>query len=138
MMCAADLLAGAATLPRLAVVSGVVNAAATTARCNLRTTTADMLDAQFATNVRGPLLVTRGCAEHLAAHPGALPRGTGSVVNISSVAAKGGAPFILGYSCAKTALETLTKNNAAELAPMGVRVNGISMGWCLTENEHAL
>ena len=33
---------------------------------------------------------------------------------------------------------TLTKNNAAELAPKGIRVNGINMGWTLTENEHKL
>ena len=63
-----------------------------------------------------------------------LERGLGSIVNICSVASKGGAPFILGYSCAKSALVTLTKNNAAELAPKGIRVNGVDMGWCLTEN----
>lgn len=67
-----------------------------------------------------------------------LQRGIGSIVNICSVASKGGAPFILGYSCAKSALKTLTKNNAAELASKGIRVNGIDMGWCLTENENRL
>jgi NAD(P)-dependent dehydrogenase (short-subunit alcohol dehydrogenase family) len=67
-----------------------------------------------------------------------LQRGIGSIVNICSVASKGGAPFILGYSCAKSALKTLTKNNAAELASKGIRVNGIDMGWCLAENENRL
>lgn len=123
-------------LPRPIIISGVVNAAAITSRGNLLTTTADMFDEQFATNVRGPFLVTQSAAQHMIQNN--IPRGTGSIVNICSVAAKGGAPFILGYSCAKSALVTLTKNNAAELAPRGIRVNGVNMGWTLTENEHRL
>ena len=62
----------------------------------------------------------------------------GSIVNICSVAAKGGAPFIMEYSWAKAALVSFTKYNAAELAPKGIRVKWLNMGWCLTENEHKL
>merc|ERR1711904_338133 len=62
----------------------------------------------------------------------------GSIVNISSIAAKGGAPFIMAYSASKTALNTLTQNNATELAPHGIRMNAINMGWTYTENENAL
>eukprot|EP00997_Jenningsia_sp_PLL12_P010896 NODE_8295_length_416_cov_43.356948_g7426_i0.p1 GENE.NODE_8295_length_416_cov_43.356948_g7426_i0~~NODE_8295_length_416_cov_43.356948_g7426_i0.p1 ORF type:complete len:125 (-),score=30.01 NODE_8295_length_416_cov_43.356948_g7426_i0:41-385(-) len=36
------------------------------------------------------------------------------------------------------ALNALTKNNATELAPHGIRVNAINMGWTLTDNEDAL
>lgn len=126
-------LLGESTLPQPIVISGVVNAAATTSRGNLLTTTADMFDEQIATNVRGPFLVTQQAAQHMIEQ-----RARGSIVNICSVAAHGGAPFILGYSCAKSALVTLTKNNAAELAPHGIRVNGVNMGWCLTDNEHKL
>merc|ERR1712193_451399 len=60
------------------------------------------------------------------------------LVNASSIAAKGGAPFIMAYSASKTALNTLTQNNATELAPYGIRMNGINMGWTYTENENAL
>jgi len=80
--------------------------------------------------------VTQSAAKHMMDRK--VTRGIGSVVNICSVAAKGGAPFILGYSCAKSALVTLTKNNAAELSRHGIRVNGVNMGWTLTENEHKL
>ena len=38
----------------------------------------------------------------------------------------------------KAALVCQTKNNAAELAPSGIRVNGVNMGWCYTDNEDAL
>lgn len=115
-------------------ITGVVNAAAVTSRGNLMTTTADSFDIQLAINVRAPFLITQGAAKHMIEKN---VRG-GSIVNICSVAATGGAPFIMGYSCAKSALVTLTKNNAAELAPQGIRVNGINMGWCVTENEHKL
>merc|ERR1719352_77563 len=62
----------------------------------------------------------------------------GSVVNISSIAAHGGAPFITAYSASKAALNVLTQNNAAELAPHGIRVNSVNMGWTFTDNEDAL
>ncbi|KAK7231151.1 short chain dehydrogenase [Aureococcus anophagefferens] len=61
----------------------------------------------------------------------------GSVVNIGSCAAHGGAPFILAYSCSKGGLTVLTKNSAQELRGDGIRVNQINMGWCLTDAEDA-
>merc|ERR1719271_1081428 len=48
------------------------------------------------------------------------------------------APFIMAYSASKGALNVLTQNNATELAPHGIRVNAINMGWTYTENENAL
>merc|ERR1712185_506736 len=62
----------------------------------------------------------------------------GSIVNVSSLAAKGGAPFIMAYSASKAALNTITQNNATELAPYGIRVNAINMGWTYTDNENKL
>jgi NAD(P)-dependent dehydrogenase (short-subunit alcohol dehydrogenase family) len=115
-------------------ISGVVNAAAITARGNLLTTTAETFDLQMAVNVRAPFLVTQAAAKHMMEHK--VP--SGSIVNICSVAAHGGAPFVMAYSVAKAALVTLTKNNAAQLAPNQIRVNGINMGWCQTDNETAL
>jgi NAD(P)-dependent dehydrogenase (short-subunit alcohol dehydrogenase family) len=115
-------------------ISGVVNAAAITHRGNLLTTTAESFDLQMAVNVRAPFLVTQAAAIHMMEQKVHL----GSIVNICSVAAHGGAPFVMAYSVAKAALVTLTKNNAAQLAPNQIRVNGINMGWCQTDNEAAL
>jgi NAD(P)-dependent dehydrogenase (short-subunit alcohol dehydrogenase family) len=117
----------------IAPISGVVNAAATTASGNLMTETAEGFDRQMAVNVRAPFLVTQAAAKHMIEHKSA-----GSIVNICSCAAYGGAPFIMAYSASKAALATLTKTNAAELAPRKIRVNGINMGWCLTDNEDAI
>jgi NAD(P)-dependent dehydrogenase (short-subunit alcohol dehydrogenase family) len=130
-----------AVIPRAAQVmkdvgpiSGVVNAAAITTRGNLLTTTAETFDLQMAVNVRAPFLVTQAAAKHMIERKVQ----SGSIVNICSVAAHGGAPFVMAYSVAKAALVTLTKNNAAQLAPNQIRVNGINMGWCQTDNEDAL
>mgnify|MGYP005858747041 CR=1 FL=1 len=115
-------------------ISGVINAAAITARGNLMTTTAEDFDLQFAINVRAPFLITQAAAQHMIEHKVS----NGSIVNIGSIAAHGGAPFIMAYSASKAALAVLTKNNAAELAPHGIRVNGITLGWCYTDNEDRL
>merc|ERR1719263_2166953 len=84
------------------------------------------------TNLKAPFLITQALAHHCKEC-----RTRGAVVNIGSCAAHGGAPFILAYSCSKAALACLTKNNAAELRPHGVRVNQVNMGWCLTDAEDA-
>lgn len=117
----------------LGPISGVVNAAAYTARGNLFTTTAEEYDGMMAINARAPFLVTQAAARHMIA-----AKTRGAIVNICSVASTGGAPFIMAYCSSKAALVCQTKNNAAELAPHGIRVNGVNMGWCYTDNEDAL
>lgn len=139
---AASVMSRAAeAMKGLGYISGVVNAAATTARGNLMTETADGFDRQFAVNTRAPFLTTQGFAKEMerirgdgSSTGGAAVR-QGSVVNICSVAARGGAPFVMAYSASKAALVNMVKNNAAELATRGIRVNGINMGQCLTDNE---
>lgn len=128
------------------VITGVVNAAAMTSRGNLFTTTAEAFDAQMNLNVRAPFLITQGAAQHMINYYNKrngeqqlpLQPLRGSIVNICSCAAYGGAPFVMAYSASKAALVALTKNNAAELAPKGIRVNGVNMGWCYTDNENSL
>merc|ERR1719333_1420555 len=75
-------------------VDGLVNAAGTTERGNLMETTVEMFNKQFDINTRAPFLLTQAVAKHLI---DTKTRGA-SIVNISSIAAKGGAPFIMAYS----------------------------------------
>merc|ERR1711977_804981 len=114
-------------------VDGLVNAAGTTDRGNMMDTTVEMFNKQFDTNTRAPFLLSQAVAKHMIEQ-----KSRGSIVNVSSLAAKGGAPFIMAYSASKAALNTLTQNNATELAPHGIRMNAINMGWTYTENENAL
>jgi dehydrogenase/reductase SDR family protein 4 len=60
--------------------------------------------------------------------PGMCQRGSGSIINISSIS--GLRPQFEGlmYSTTKAALIMMTKCHALELGPMGVRVNAIAPG----------
>lgn len=60
---------------------------------------------------------------------GMVARGSGVVVNLSSIAARnGGGLGATIYSAAKAAVSAMTKGLAKELAPAGVRVNAVSPG----------
>ena len=61
----------------------------------------------------------------------------GSIVNILSMSAKAGQPFISAYCTSKGALATLTKNIAYALMRDRIRVNGLNIGWMDTPGEHA-
>mmetsp|Transcript_90015 Transcript_90015/g.155939 ORF Transcript_90015/g.155939 Transcript_90015/m.155939 type:complete len:306 (+) Transcript_90015:77-994(+) len=114
-------------------VDGLVNAAGTTDRGNLMSTTVEEFDKQFNINTRAPFLLTQAVSKHMIE-----AKVRGAIVNIGSIASKGGAPFIMAYSASKAALNVLTTNNAAELAPHGIRVNGVDIGWTATDNEAVL
>lgn len=67
-----------------------------------------------------------------------LEKGSGSVVNMASVAGYIASPGLTYYSTAKAAMINLTKTVAREWAASGVRVNAIAPGWIETDlNEGA-
>ena len=51
-----------------------------------------------------------------------------SIINISSIAANSGIRSLSDYSATKGALQSYSLSAAAELGPLGVRVNSISPG----------
>ena len=72
-------------------------------------------------------LTTFLCCQAVA--PGMIARGSGAIVNLTSLAAhNGGGPGASVYAAAKAAVLALTKAYAKELAPHGIRVNAVSPG----------
>ncbi len=107
----------------------LVNNAADTSRGDVRTTTIAEWDRIHAINLRAPFLLLQAAVPHLER------RGGGAVLNIGSVNAYIGEPKLTAYSAAKGGLMTLTKNAAAQLNAVKIRVNQINVGWTLTEGE---
>lgn len=65
---------------------------------------------------------------------------SGSIVNVTSIAAFGEDTSQMEYAASKAALECATKKLARELAPMGIRINSVAPGWTdtpMTENFQA-
>ena len=64
----------------------------------------------------------------MAVLPSMRERGTGSIVNITSIGGKVSIPHLLPYSCAKFATVALSEGLRTELAPEGIRVTTIVPG----------
>lgn len=62
-----------------------------------------------------------------------MPRGSGSIINISSMSAIFGLPGVVAYSSSKTGLLGLTRTLASECSASGVRINSIAPGFIETE-----
>jgi NAD(P)-dependent dehydrogenase (short-subunit alcohol dehydrogenase family) len=62
---------------------------------------------------------------------------SGSIINISSMAAQYGLPQVISYSASKTAVEGMTRAMAVELSPLGIRVNCIAPGFIVTKMSSA-
>lgn len=59
--------------------------------------------------------------------------GGGTIINISSAAANAASPHNGPYAVAKSGVNNLTQTLAVEMAPLGIRVNGVSPGPIPTE-----
>lgn len=81
-------------------------------------------DRIFDINLRAPFLLARGFAKLMIA-----TQVKGSIVNISSGAARRMRRTVVPYCTSKTALDRLTKGFALELAPFGIRVNAVEPGF---------
>jgi NAD(P)-dependent dehydrogenase (short-subunit alcohol dehydrogenase family) len=78
-------------------------------------------------NVESVVHATQALGPHL------LERGSGSVINIASVAGLTGSPALAAYGASKAALVSLTRTLAIEWGSAGVRVNALCPGWTATD-----
>jgi NAD(P)-dependent dehydrogenase (short-subunit alcohol dehydrogenase family) len=79
----------------------------------------------------------RGTWQGIKAVVSALADG-GSIVNVSSVAGRIGAPGFAHYVASKSAVEGLTRAAARELGPFGIRVNAVAPGLVSTDATRTL
>jgi NAD(P)-dependent dehydrogenase (short-subunit alcohol dehydrogenase family) len=90
-------------------------------------------DALLRVNLRSVLHGTQLVGRHMREHG----RG-GSIVNVVTIEASRAAPGYAVYAAAKTAVVSLTKTMAVELAPFRIRVNALAPDICLTEGLAAV
>jgi 3-oxoacyl-[acyl-carrier protein] reductase len=77
-------------------------------------------------NLKGAMICTKAVIGQM------ISQKSGKIVNISSVAAKIGAPYSSSYAAAKSGIVGLTKSLALEVSHLGINVNAVAPGLGLT------
>jgi len=117
------------TFGRLDVL--VNNAAILQKQCRLEDLDFERMHRIFAVNAIGPILCAQQAIKRMSSRHNA--RG-GSVINVSSAAARLGSPNeYVDYAASKGALETFTTGFAKEVAREGIRVNCVRPGHIYTQ-----
>jgi NAD(P)-dependent dehydrogenase (short-subunit alcohol dehydrogenase family) len=109
-------------------VDVLVNNAGVTTFKPLQSLTVEDFDRLMAVNVKGVFLMTRA-----AVNTWVQAKRTGAIVNVASNLAFVGAPSASIYCASKGAVATFTKAVAAEVGPLGIRVNMLCPGPVETE-----
>ncbi len=76
----------------------------------------------LAVNLNGPFICSQACAPLMLENKG------GSIVNIASISGLRASTLRVAYGTSKAALMHLTKQQAAELGNVGIRVNAVAPG----------
>ncbi len=116
----------------LGPLGGLVNNAALTGGFSLvRDISLGVLEKVFAVNFAGSILCAREAVRRLSTASGGAG---GSIVNISSIAARtGAAGEWVHYAASKGAINSFTLGLAREVATQGIRVNAVSPGLIETD-----
>jgi NAD(P)-dependent dehydrogenase (short-subunit alcohol dehydrogenase family) len=109
---------------------GQVDILVNNAGINMKKEFAEVTDEEFqkviTTNLCSVFAISREVVKQM------LIQKTGSIINISSMAAQYGLPKIIAYSASKTAIDGMTRAMAVELSPKGIRINAIAPGFIVT------
>jgi hypothetical protein len=82
----------------------------------------------------------RGCKAAMvsACVPWMVQRGGGAIVNVSSVSGRVAQTNRWTYNATKGAITSMTRCQALDLAPSGIRVNSVAPGWIWTRADQLL
>jgi NAD(P)-dependent dehydrogenase (short-subunit alcohol dehydrogenase family) len=111
----------------------LVNCAADTRRGTILNTSPELYDDLFNTNVRGPFFLIQDALKVMIRE-----KIEGTIVNIGSMSAKAGQPFLTAYCATKGALSTITENVAFSVLRNRIRVNALNIGWMASDGENAI
>ena len=103
-------------------LDALVNNAGTAVFKPILETTAEEWNRVLAVNLTGPFLMTQAAAPLMA------ETGGGAVVNITSISGLRASTLRVAYGTSKAGLAHLTKQQAVELASLGIRVNAVAPG----------
>lgn len=117
----------AAAVERLGGLDVLVNNAGTNVRKPALDLTPDEFEFVVATNLKGYFTCARAAGRHFTA------RGSGKVINVSSIMGSVALPNQAAYASSKGGVDQLTKVLALEWAAAGVQVNGIAPTYFETE-----
>lgn len=109
-------------------VRALVNNAGNDGRVPFEELTSDYWDERQATNLRHHVFATQAVLDDLS-------EAGGSVICMGSNSWMQGAPGLLAYTTAKSAVQGLVRSLARELGPRDIRVNSVVPGWILTERQ---
>jgi len=122
-----------ATVGHFGRLDGLVNAAGVTSRGTLLDTTPELFETHVAVNLRAPFFLMQAAVADM------VRRGEpGSIVNIITMSAHGGQPYLAAYAATKAGLVGLTRNAAHAHRFDRIRVNGINIGWTHTPAEEVV
>lgn len=114
---------------RIGPVRALVNNAGNDDRRPAAEVEPDYWDDRMAVNLRHQFFAAQAVLARMAEG--------GSIVNMGSNSWMQGAPGLIAYTTAKSAIQGLTRSLAREVGPRGIRVNSIAPGWILTERQVA-
>lgn len=110
----------------------LINNAGITIDKTVRKMTDDDWNMVLAVNLSGAFRMTKSVLEHM------IERGSGRIVNISSVIGETGNIGQANYAASKAGLAGLTKSLALEMAQRGITVNVVAPGFIATEMVAAI
>ncbi|HSC53261.1 MAG TPA: SDR family oxidoreductase [Phnomibacter sp.] len=105
----------------------LVNNAGINQKKNFEEVTDEEFQRILLTNVTGVFSMSREVVKHM------LVKGSGSIINIASMASQYGLPKVIAYTASKSAIAGMTRAMATELSPKGIRVNAIAPGFIYSD-----